>query len=149
MYNPFSEVLICEEGFDFTIRHYEPRKNQKIKNGDVVVLQSLHKASGWLQCSGQNICSISDCPDNNGANASNISECDDQRFIILSLRNTLKDGDPFTLKHEFNETYMYCNLKWCDLLPKCGEGEIEIDSENHDEVVCHSPTEFYVEKLYT
>lgn len=67
----------------------------------------------------------------------------------MSTRTTLKSGSMFKLKHEFNETYLYCNKKWCDLLPECLEGQIESDSLNRDDVTCHSPTEFYVQKLET
>ena len=142
---PVTGELLCELGFDFTIHHITPRKNQKIKNGDVVNLQSLHKQSRWLECNGQNICSISECLANTG-NASNISECEDQHFKVMAMRN-LKDGRDFTLKHPSNDTYLYCTTKWCDLLPVCRDGEVQSDSTNHDDVTCHTPTTFFVQKL--
>ena len=96
----------------------------------------------------QNICSISECPINSGsANNSNISECEDQRFKINTARTLLKDGTAFNLKHESNETFLYCNYKWCDLLPLCLNGEVGSNSDNRNEVLCHEPTVFYVEKL--
>ena len=148
-FNRFSQRLVCEEGFDFTIHHYIPKKNQKIKHNDTVNVQSLHRRSRWLECSGQNICSISDCPSSNGnQNVSNISECDNQRFKVISNTKVLKNGTPFKLKHESNNTYVYCTSKWCDLLRPCAAGESESNSLDRDEVLCHSATDFYVEKLF-
>ena len=124
------------------------RANKKIKHMDLVNLQSRHKRSKWFECSGQNVCSISECPGNSG-NFSNISECEEQQFVVnVTNRSILKDGKTFTLKSARNDTYIYCTRKWCDLLPMCGEGEVESDSENRANVTCHTPTTFYVEKLH-
>ena len=148
-YNPISQIVSCGSGFDFSIHHFIQRRNQKIKTNDTIVLHSLHKSGRWVECNGQNICSISDCPANTGSiNISNISECADQRFKLIATRNALRDGDAFKLKHETNETYLYCNTRWCDLLPECREGEVELDSTDSSEVLCHTPTTFYVKKLY-
>lgn len=147
-FNPIFQILICDEGFDFSIHRYTQRKNKKIKNNDIVNIKSLHRTSRWLECNGQNICALSECSANNGNISSNISECQDQKFKIVSTRTILKNGSKFTLKHEFNDTFLYCNDKWCDLLPVCPEGQIE-ESENRADVTCCSPTEFYVQKLET
>ena len=147
-FNQLTGEHFCEQGFDFTVHHHTPRSNQKIKNGDVVNLQSLHKQSRWLECNGQNICSISQCPGNVGSqNISNISECEDHQFVVISSRNVVRDGKDFQLKHPSNQTYLFCTTKWCDLLPLCAEGEVESGSSNRDDVTCHSPTTFYVQKL--
>lgn len=131
------------------MHRYTQRKNKKIKNGDIVNIKSLHKNSRWMECNGQNICALSECSANTGNTSSNLSECEDQKFKIVSTRMVLKNGSNFTLKHVLNETYLYCNRKWCDLLPACPEGVTESDSENRADVSCHSPTVFYVQKLET
>ena len=94
-----------------------------------------------------NICSISGCPDNSG-NTSNISECAEQQFVVVTERTILKDGRSFSLKSATNETFLYCTDKWCDLLPQCQGSEVESDSGVREDVTCHSPTVFIVEKLY-
>ena len=146
--NEFSLEITCDNGHDFTIHHQIPRRNLKIKNNDTVNLQSVHKEGRWLECNGQNICSISPCPTNEGGllNTSNISECTEHRFKIISVRATLREGTSFKIKHESNDTYLYCTDKWCDLLPYCEEGAIETDSKIFEEVLCHTPTTFYVQK---
>ena len=151
-YNLFADELICDTGFDFSIHHIESRKNPTIKDRNVIALKSLHKSSRWVECSGQNICSISNCHTNDGnVNSSEITQCEDQTFQIIAFsgkaKRALKDGDPVKFKHVSNDTYLYCTAKWCDVLPECSDGEDGTSSET-GMVSCHAPTKFYIQKLY-
>ena len=149
-YNRFLETLICDPEHDFAIHLVESRKNKKVRNNDSIVLQSLHKRTRWMECSGQNICSISTCHDNDGSvNTSEVSECTEHRFLILSVngKNIIKDGDEVKFKHPTNDTYLYCTTKWCNLLPECPEEEQNESTD--DEIECHAPTVFLIEKSYT
>ena len=150
-FNIFLNQVICSDEHDFIVHLAEPRKNKKIKNNDLVALQSYHKRSYWVECIGQNICSISLCHDNDGSinTTTDVSMCEELHFQVISIAGIrlVKDGHRVNFKHRSNDTYLYCTAKWCKMLPECEEGEGS-DSEDMTVVTCHSPTVFSIDKFY-
>ena len=153
-YNAFiSTDLHCLPGHDFIIHIIETRRNRKVRNRDTIVIQSFNKKNRWLECSGQNICVISNCQRNDGSvNTSEVSDCPEHYLKIISVsgKNLIKGGDEVKFKHPTNNTYLYCSPRWCDLLPECEDGATSSDSvaNGDEELECHAPTLFRIEKLH-